>query len=179
MPKKKHIPPVRAEVSDISRPNTDAVVCAANTTCVMRDNTARKIFEAAGEDIQKQLKEVRYKRDRPIEIGESLVTDPFEMRKRGVLQVYHAIITPLPRGLANINAVNHSVRNALRQAIEAEMTSIAIPALGVGGGRLDATVVAGVLLPIANNVQHNIKVRFVDQNEDFINAINKQLRQAR
>jgi thiamine pyrophosphokinase len=56
------------------------------------------------------------------------------------------------------------------------MDSIAIPALGAGGGRLDATVVASVLLPIANNVQHDIEVRFVDQNEDFINAINKQLR---
>lgn len=167
--------PITAEVRNIARPLTEAVVCPANGVGVMSKGAAKAILDVAGLEIQEAARDAYRANKKPFEPGTCFATKPYKMSKRGVKRIYHAVTIKYPGDLYTLDSVNKAIRSVLKKAVDDGIKTIAIPGIGTGSGRLDSTVVAGILLSIARNYSNLIEIRFIDTNKEFINELDRLL----
>lgn len=123
---------VRVARADITQLAVDAIVNAANNALWMGGGVAGAIKRAGGTSIERDAQA-----QGPIAIGEAVVTGAGKLACRYVI---HAA-TMGQDLVTDETAIRLATRNALCQAQERDLQSIAFPALGtgVGGFPLDAS----------------------------------------
>ena len=166
---------MKAEVRDITRPLTEAIVCPANGVGSMSRGAAKAILEIAGPEIEVEAKIASKINGKLSEAGESFVTKPYKMSRRGVKRVYHAVTKKYPGEVSTLDSVNKAIRSVFDKAVADGVKSIAIPGLGTGEGRLDKGSVARMLFSIARNYSHAMDIRFVDIDKEFIHELDSLL----
>ena len=162
---------IEAVIRDITRPGTEVVVSAANGVGIMGRGVAGAISQVAGQSIIDEAKALIKHRGKIFQTGEIYITGPGKMSRRGVRKIYHAVTMQYPGGLTSVNIVNILMHKLLKGAIKGKRESIAIPGLGTGIGRLDRNIVANVMVGVAKQYDHKIKIRILDQGDDFINEV--------
>ena len=161
---------ISAEVGNLIKSGTEAIVNAANGVGIMGRGVAGAISIAGGTIISKEAKEV-CKLNGNFEPGEVYSTGPGRLREKGILRIYHAVTMKFPGGPTSLHYINIVMKSVIEQAIHDQITSIAIPGLGTGIGRLNKTSVARIMFKVANEYDHLIDIFFVDYDESFINTI--------
>lgn len=163
------------KIGKISKPNAEALVIANNKFGTISEKKFKEVLEKAGEDLQTEARDLCKKYKGIIDLGDCFSTNSYKMRRIGVKKIYHALVTEYPGGLPTLNSVNKSIRSVFRQAAIDKPKSIAIPALGTGSGQLDKVAIAGITVTIAKENCHKFDIRIVDEDKEFIDAVNRLL----
>tara|TARA_Y100000310_G_C20677963_1_gene814189 strand:- start:1914 stop:2438 length:525 start_codon:yes stop_codon:yes gene_type:complete len=164
---------IEAVLGDITKLKTEVIVNAANGVGIMGRGLAGSIAEHGGPLISGEARELVNKREKPFEPGDVYITGPGLFNKRGVKNIYHAVIMMYPGGFTSVDTINVLIRKTLGMAIENDIKSIAIPSLGSGLGRLSKSVEANVMLQAARKFDHLINIKIIDSDPDFISEIEK------
>jgi O-acetyl-ADP-ribose deacetylase (regulator of RNase III) len=108
---------------DLTEANVDAIVNAANNDLILGGGVAGAIRTRGGPSIQEECNRIG-----PVRIGEAAITGAGRLTARYVI---HAASMRLG-GHTTESSLNDSTRNSLLRAEEANLRSIAFPAIGTG-----------------------------------------------
>lgn len=164
---------MRIETGDITRPSTEAVVNSANGCGIMGQGVAGALSDVGGDSIEERAKEMVSHHGKPFEPGCCYVTGSGDLRKRGVLKVYHAVTMKFPGGTTSLHYVGQAMKAVLDEALRDGIQSIAFPGLGTGVGRLDKMAVARVMLQTARCYEGSIDISFIDIDKEFIDEVTR------
>lgn len=163
-------------IGNIIEQKVEAIVNAANGIGILGAGVAGAIKRAAGDQIQREAQDICEKLGKPVLAGECYKTSAGNLINNGIRNIYHAVTMALPGSATSIEVVVLSLRNCLLRATEDGVSSIAIPGLGTGIGRLDKKEVATAMAKIAVEFENKLDIIFVDLNEEFIRTINECLK---
>jgi O-acetyl-ADP-ribose deacetylase (regulator of RNase III) len=122
---------------DITKLEVDAVVNAANSYLTMGGGVAAAIKRAGGQEIEREAVAKG-----PIPIGEAVATTAGRLPARYVI---HAPTMRVP-GPTSPEAVSKATRAALHLADELGLSSLALPGMGTGVGRVPAREAARAMV---------------------------------
>ncbi len=154
---------VQGDITD--QPDIDAVVNAANAQLTTGGGVAGAIHKAAGPKLEKEAT-----KQAPIEPGEAVITDAFELPNDYVI---HALGPVYGRDKPSTELLSRCYRNSLGLADEKELTSVAFPSISTGAFGYPQDEAAEVaLLAVkekATELEHVKHVRFVlFSNDDLV-----------
>ncbi len=124
----------------------DAIVNAANSLMIMGGGVAGAIKRAAGEEV-----EMEARRYAPVPIGKAIITSAGRLAPR-IKYVIHAPTMERPAMRTTREKVEKATRAAIEVALEKEVESIALPAMGAGVGGLSIEDSANAMLDAIENV---------------------------
>ena len=122
---------------DLTEANVDAIVNAANNDLILGGGVAGAIRTRGGPSIQEECNRIG-----PVRIGEAAITGAGGLSARYVI---HAASMRLG-GHTTEASLNDSTRNSLLRAEEANLRSIAFPAIGTGIRRFPLRCHARIML---------------------------------
>ncbi|MFB6201444.1 MAG: macro domain-containing protein [Halorhabdus sp.] len=129
---------------DIAEQSADAFVNVAGTSLRMGSGVAGSLRDAAGEAIN----EAAVQRG-PIELGEVVVTDAYELDAEWVI---HAAAMPhYGDRQATAESIRDATRNSLTTAEELHAESLVIPAIGCGVAGFDLTNGARIISEVIDS----------------------------
>lgn len=128
---------ISIDLGDISDSNVDAVVNAANSTLAMGAGVAGAIKRKGGVIIEEEAK-----RQGPVEVGEAVLTTGGNL---AATHVIHAAVMG-PDLQTDADKIGRATRGVLALADKHRITSLALPALGTGVGRVPPPVSAEAML---------------------------------
>src|SRR6058998_2794673 len=128
---------IRVERGDITTMAVDAIVNAANNHLWMGGGVAGAIKRVGGAEIEREAVEKG-----PIEPGEAVVTGAGRLRCRYVI---HAA-TMGQDLVTSADLIRRATRSSLRRANDAQVASIAFPALGTGVGGFPVREAAQIMV---------------------------------
>ena len=136
---------VAVERGDITDRDVDAIVNAANTTLTMTTGVAAAIKRKGGVLIEEEAV-----RQGPIEVGEAVLTPGGNL---AATHVIHAVAMR-PDLKSDPETITKATRAVLALADKHRLTSVALPALGTGVGRVAPTAAAEAMLnPIVDHLK--------------------------
>jgi len=148
--------------------DTDAIVNAANTDLLLGSGVAGAIRAADDGTIQRECNRIGR-----IKLGEAEITSG---GATGIPWIIHAAGMHLG-GMASVDSVRMAIRNSLVRANEAELKSVAFPAIGTGFGGLSTEACARISIEEARNHlagETTVKeIRFVLFSEDIFEEFKK------
>lgn len=136
---------ISIERGDITDWEVDAIVNAANSTLAMGTGVAGAIKKKGGVIIEEEAM-----RQGPVEVGEAVLTTGGNL---AATHVIHAAVMG-PDLKTDPEAIALTTRAALTIANKHRMTSLALPALGTGVGRIAPSAAADAML---NEVMTHLK----------------------
>ncbi len=128
---------IAIERGDITDREVDAVVNAANTTLAMGTGVAGAIKRKGGVIVEEEAM-----RQGPVEIGEAVLTTGGNMMATHV--IHGAVMGPDLK--TDPETIAKTTRSVLAMADKHRITSIALPALGTGVGRVPPAASAEAML---------------------------------
>lgn len=152
---------------DIANESVDAIVNSAGTSLRMGTGVAGALKRVGGTELHSDALETG-----PIELGESAVTDAFDLDADYVI---HAASMPhYGDGKSTRESIQDAVTSALDDAEERNCKTVAIPAVGCGLGGVSLTTGAVTILSVLNDYQFNSieAVRFVLYSEEEYETVN-------
>ena len=164
-----------AIIGDICYPKSEAVVIPANTKGIMSQGVPERISKAGLGSISKEVREIVENNE--IEIGQCFVTGPGRLKRRGLKNIYHAVIKRLQNDFTTIFIVRDALDKSLKTIIADEMESVTLCGLGIGIGELDSKTVARLTFEICKRFENKIEIKIIDNNEEFITEINNLIRE--
>ena len=132
---------IRLFLGDITTLKVDAIVNSANSDLWMGSGVARAIAQAGGETIEKEAR-----KHAPCPIGTVIVTNAGKLKVKYVL---HAVVMEQDL-MTDQKKITAAAQAAVAKAEAMKLSSIAIPALGVGVGLFSSDMIAKVLVDIAH-----------------------------
>ena len=166
---------LKAEVGDITKVNTEAIVNAANGIGVLGKGVAGAIRQAAGDIVRDEARS-KYKENKfPFEEGTFYTTSAGSLIQQGIKSVYHAVTMKFPGSRSSLSAVEKVLNRILVDAQKNKIKSIAIPGLGTGIGGLDKTSVANITAIVCRKYSMNLDILIIDIDERFIDAVKKNI----
>ncbi len=155
---------VRVIKGDITKLAVDAIVNAANSLMVMGGGVAGAIKRAGGSEIEQEA--MKYA---PVPVGEAISTGGGRLKAKYVV---HAPTMERPAVKIELSNVKLAMDAAIRKALELNITSLAIPALGTGVGGVDrcdaARAMVEVLKKYIDSGIHVPDILFVDISEEQV-----------
>jgi O-acetyl-ADP-ribose deacetylase (regulator of RNase III) len=130
---------IAIERGDITDWEVDAIVNAANTTLAMGAGVAGAIKRKGGVIIEEEAT-----RQGPIEVGDAVLTTGGNLMATHII---HAAVMG-PDLKTDPEKIATATRSVLALADKHRLTSIAMPALGTGVGRVAPAAAADAMLPI-------------------------------
>ena len=162
---------IKVILGDILYPKSEALIIEANTKGLMSRGLLNRIIKFEWKVTKKQVKKIISENE--IEIGDIFTTEPGKFKRRGVIQVYHCVIKRLPSDYTSLNIVEKVIKKVFKQVIDDYMNSVTICGIGIEPGDLDPRSVARITCEICNIYKHDIKIKIIDDNREFINEVNK------
>ena len=128
---------IGVERGDISLVDADAVVNAANTTLAMGTGVAGALKKRGGVVIEEEAMRLG-----PVEVGEAVLTTAGNL---AATHVIHAAV--MGEDLTtDPDTIGKTTRAVLALAVKHKLTSLALPALGTGVGRVPPTLSADAMI---------------------------------
>ncbi len=162
---------IKVILGDVLYPKSEALIIPTNTKGIMSRGLLNRIVKFEWKVTKKQVKKIISENE--IKIGDIFTTDPGKFKRRGVIQVYHCIIKRLPSDYTSLNPVEKVIRKVFKQVIDDYMNSVTICGIGIEPGDLDPRSVARITCEVCNIYKHDIKIKIIDDNKEFINEVNK------
>lgn len=158
---------MKAIVGDITKlVDIEVIVNAANGCGIMGAGVAGAINRSSSGFVEEEARELC--KDFPKDPGSVYITGSGYLKRRGIKNVYHAVVMKYPGGYTNIDYVTSSLREVMNLAIKNNVKSIAIPGLGTGIGGLDKQIIAQRMAQILQEYNGVIKITVIDMGEYFI-----------
>ena len=164
---------LETERGDISQAKVDAVVNAANNHLWMGAGVAGALKRAGGAEIEREAVAKG-----PVAVGEAIVTTGGALHAKYVI---HAAVMGQDLRTDQVK-IREATKNALAQARELSLSSIAFPALGTGvGGFLPELAADGMISECVSFIKGGSapslkRIVFVLFSDDVLNAFEKVLR---
>jgi O-acetyl-ADP-ribose deacetylase (regulator of RNase III) len=149
----------------------EVIVNAANGCGIMGAGVAGAINRSSSGFVGEEAREVC--RDNVREPGTMYITGSGYLKRRGIQQVYHAVVMKFPGSPTSLDIVVAALRSVMAAAIEKGVKSIAIPGLGTGIGGLDKQQVAQRMAKILQQYEGKIDITVIDQGEEFVEEFSK------
>jgi len=162
---------IEIRLGDIAYPKSEAMIIPGNTVGLMTRGVALRILKDSLGTVRKEAKEVAEK-ESP-EVGECFCTVPGRLKRRGLKNMYHAVIKRFPNDMTTIKIVGDSLEFSLKKAIKDKNASVSICGLGIEDGDLEKMLVARKFLSICEKYSNRIEIKIIDDDERFIEEINK------
>lgn len=162
---------IKVILGDVLYPKSEALIIETNKKGIMSRGLLNRIIKFEWKITKKQVKKIISENE--IKIGDIFTTDPGKFKRRGVLQLYHCVIKRLPSDYTSLNIVEKVIRKVFKQVIEDYMNSVTICGIGIEPGDLDPRSVARITCEVCNIYKHDIKIKIIDDNREFINEVNK------
>jgi O-acetyl-ADP-ribose deacetylase (regulator of RNase III) len=122
---------------DITTVDAEAIVNSANNDLVLGGGVSGAIRRVAGPEVQEECNRIG-----TVPLGQAVVTSGGNLKAKWII---HAAVNPL--GLwADAKSVRNATRNALKQAEDKKVKSLAFPAIGTGAGALPVERCADILI---------------------------------
>jgi len=163
---------LETERGDISQAKVDAVVNAANNHLWMGAGVAGALKRAGGAEIEREAVAKG-----PVAVGEAIVTTGGALHAKYVI---HAAVMGQDLRTDQVK-IREATKNALAQARELSLSSIAFPALGTGvGGFLPELAADGMISECVSFIKGGSapslkRIVFVLFSDDVLNAFEKVL----
>ncbi len=155
---------------DITQEQVDAIVHPANSYMTMGGGLAKVIRERGGEEIKQEAQKYV-----PVRIGDAVLTSAGKLAARFIIHAPTMEQGSQPTTIENVQAATLAVLNC---AEEHGLTSIAIPGLGTGVGRVPKDVAADTIVKIL--LEHRPrslkKILLIDANPELINEFQHALK---
>ncbi len=146
-----------------------AIVCPANSFGYMRGGLSQAIRIAGGDSIEDEVK-----KRAPIAIGDAVVTSAGNLKAKFII---HSPTMSLPLGPTSKENVKKAVKAALNCALNHEISSLVLPAMGTGTGWLPYSDAAEVelreIISFDNDPGNTRKIVIVAHSEEFFNSLLK------
>lgn len=155
----------------ICYPKSEGIIIPANSMGQMNERISQKVIKDGFRGIETSAKEIVKKN--PIEVGGCFSTYPGRLNRRGVKKIYHAVIKRFKGDFTSIHLVKNALESSIKEAIKDKLNSVSICGIGVEKGELDVSFVAYWTIEIVKKYEKTIDIKIVDDNEIFINEINK------
>lgn len=143
--------------NDITKMETDAIVCPANRLLMQAAGTSHAVFSAAGE----RKLEAALKKFGPQKIGDVVVTEGFNLKTKYII---HAVCPQWRGGRQNEEGILYDLyTNVLKRAVELGLESIAFPLLSTGNSLYPRKLAFDIAMRAINDFtgRHEILVYIV------------------
>jgi O-acetyl-ADP-ribose deacetylase (regulator of RNase III) len=162
---------VKVILGNICYPRADALIIPANTNGTMFRGRPAQVVKDGLSSIAKEAKQFAI--NNVLEPGTCFSTKPGRLNRRGLKKIYHAVIKRLQGDFTSIHIVRNALNNSLQAAVNDDIQIVAICGIGIEPGELDPKTVAMITFEEVNKFINKIEIKIIDENEEFINEINK------
>ena len=164
---------LEVRLGDIAYPKSEAMIIPGNTVGLMTRGVALRILKDSLGTVRKEAKKVA--KERELKVGECFKTVPGRLKRRGLKNMYHAVIKRFPNDMTTIKVVSDCLEHTLKQVIKDKNKSVSICGLGVEDGDLEKILVARIFILTCQKYSDKIDIKIIDSDKKFISELEKLL----
>ena len=158
------------KLGDICYPKSDVIIIPANSYGIMSSPIQKRVIKSGLSGITKEIKE--YITNNKIEMGDTIITGPGRLNRRGLKKIYHVVIKKLQSDFTSVYIVENALNKVFKRLIRDKVESIAICWIGIDSGDLDKKSIARITVEICNKYKKNMEIKIIDENEEFVKECN-------
>lgn len=162
---------IEIRLGDIAYPKSEAMIIPGNTVGLMTRGISLRILKDSLGTVREEAKKIA--KERELKIGECFRTVPGRLKRRGLKNMYHAVIKRFPNDMTTIKIVADCLEHTLKQVIKDKNTSVSVCGLGVEEGDLEKIIVARIFLLTCAKYSDKIDIKIIDSDKKFIAEIEK------
>ena len=162
---------IEIKLGDIAYPKSEAMIIPGNTVGSMNRGIARRILIDSLGTVRKEAKRVA--KEETLIIGECFKTVPGRLKRRGLKNIYHAVIKRFSNDMTTIKIVEDTLNYTLKKVIKDKHPSVSICGLGVEDGDLEKNLVARIFLLTCQRYSDKINIKIIDSDTKFISELEK------
>ena len=158
-------------LGDIAYPKSEAMIIPGNTVGLMTRGVPLRILKDSLGTVRKDAKKIA-KETKP-NVGECFKTIPGRLKRRGVKNIYHAVIKRFPNDMTTSKIVENSLIYTIKEVIKDKHLSVSICGLGVESGDLEKNIAARLIFSTCQKYTNKINIKIIDTDEKFIGELKK------
>jgi len=158
-------------LGDIAYPKSEAMIIPGNSVGLMTRGVALRILKDSLGTVRKEAKKVA-KEEEP-EVGECFRTVPGRLKRRGLKNMYHAVIKRFPNDMTTIKIVLDTLEYTLKRVIKDKNKTVSICGLGIEDGDLEKILVARIFFLTCKKYSDKIGIKIIDDDKEFISELEK------
>lgn len=158
-------------LGDIAYPKSEAMIIPGNSAGLMTRGIALRILKDSLGTVRKEAKKV-VKEEEP-EVGECFRTVPGRLKRRGLKNMYHAVIKRFPNDMTTIKIVFDTLEHTLKKVIKDKNKTVSICGLGIEDGDLERILVARIFFLTCKKYSDKISIKIIDDDIEFISELEK------
>tara|TARA_Y100000310_G_C20700461_1_gene829267 strand:+ start:514 stop:1020 length:507 start_codon:yes stop_codon:yes gene_type:complete len=156
---------------DITRPKSENIIIPANTKGLMNRGILSYIAKESVQTVPQVAQE--YLAENPCEVGDVFTTGAVHLRRRGVRNIYYAVIKRLPTDFTSIDIVRRTLEKCCSKVRKDKVQSVALCGLGIDKGDLDIDSVARVFFSVIKKYEMYMSFKVVDMDDNFIRVLSE------
>jgi len=160
---------IEIRLGDIAYPKSEAMIIPGNTVGSMTRGIAKRILKDSLGTVRKEA--IRVAKEEQPEIGTCFKTVPGRLKRRGLKQIYHAVIKRFSNDMTTIKIVSDSLDYTLKEVIKDKYETVSICGLGIEGGDLEKNLVARIFLLTCQKYCGKIAIKIIDSDSGFISEL--------
>jgi O-acetyl-ADP-ribose deacetylase (regulator of RNase III) len=165
---------MRVIKGDICYPKTKAVILPDDSLGTMQVIANSRVSDVGFGSVIKESKKIL--ESRKVELGDCFVTSPGRLKRRGVEKIYHVVIKKLQSDFSSLYIIQKGINAAFKQVVKDGVEEVAICGIGIEPGGVDPISLASIMVDVCKRYNHRVKIKVVDDNDDFINEISKRIK---
>jgi len=160
-------------LADIAYPKSEAMIIPGNTVGLMNRGLALRILKDSLGTVRKEAKKAA--KETELQVGECFKTVPGRLKRRGLKNMYHAVIKRFPNDMTTIKVVSDCLEYTLKQVIKDGNKSVSISGLGIEDGDLEKIIVARIFVLTCQKYSDKIDIKIIDSDKRFVSELEKLL----
>ena len=164
---------IEIRLGDIAYPKSEAMIIPGNTVGSMTRGIAKRILKDSLGTVRKEA--IRVAKEEQPEIGTCFKTVPGRLKRRGLKQIYHAVIKRFSNDMTTIKVVSDCLEYTLKQVIKDGNKSVSISGLGIEDGDLEKIIVARIFVLTCQKYSDKIDIKIIDSDKRFVSELEKLL----
>lgn len=166
---KKDIKKIDIRLGNIAYPKSEAIIIPSNTVGLMSRGVALRILKDSLGSVRKEAKKIA--KETELKIGTCFRTTPGRLKRRGLKNMYHAVVKRFPNDITTIKIITDTLEYSIKKAIQDKNKSISICGLGIEDGDLEKNMVAQIFILICKKYCDKIDIKILDDDAEFISIL--------
>lgn len=166
---------VQVTLGSICYPKAEVLIIPSNMMGIMSAGRPAKVIKDGLSGISKEVKQIIT--NNKVEMGGCFFTGPGRLNRRGLKKICHSVIKRLQSDFVSIYIIKIALTNAIQAVIDSGAESVAICGIGIEAGELDKSSVARITMEVCEQLKDKIKIKIIDDNEEYIKEINYLLKE--
>ena len=162
---------IKIILGDIVYPKTEVIIIPGNVVGLMNRGVAKYILKDGLGGIKKEVETIA--KENILEVGKCFKTGPGRLNRRGIKQIYHAVLKHFPNEITSLDTLEKTLKYTLNKVLEDNWKSVAISGMGFEEGDLDKKSVANIFFSISEKLNSKIEIKIIDFDKEFIEELEK------